>query len=126
MSEPIVFVSHSRVKPGKLEDFKKLTQETFPQMEADKPGTVMHYGYLDEEGTEVHFVHVFPDADAMDAHMAGVAERSQKAFEFIESEGFDIYGAPSDEVLSMMQQAPGVDLVVKPLSLGGYIRLGGE
>lgn len=124
MSEPIVFISHSRVKEGKLEALKEMTQTTMPVIEAEKPGTVMQHGYLNHEGTEIHFIHVFPDAQAMDAHMVGVPERSQKAFEFIETQGFEVYGTPSEEVLSTLRQAPGVDVVVKPLSVGGFICLG--
>lgn len=123
MSDPIVFISHSRIKEGKLEALREMTETTMPVIEAEKPGTVMQHGYLNEEGTEIHFVHIFPDAEAMDAHMVGVSERSQKAFEFIETQGFEIYGRPSEEVLSALRHA-GVDLVVKPLNVGGYIRLG--
>lgn len=126
MPEPIVLISHNKVKEGKLEDLRRFSEEGSPRLEAEKPGTVLFYGYLDEGGTEVHFVHVFPNADAMDAHFVGVAERSQKAFEFIESQGFEIYGTPSNEVLSTMERIPGVDLVIKPLGLSGYIRLGGK
>lgn len=124
MSDPIVFISHSKAKEGKLEAFRELSQEVFPVMEAQKPGTVLHYGYVNEEATEVHFVHVFPDADAMDAHMVGAADRVGKANEFIETYEFEIYGTPSDETLEMLRQAPGVDVAVSPIGFGGYIRLG--
>lgn len=124
MSDPIVFLSHSKVKEGKLEAFRELSEEVFSVMEAEKPGTVLHYGYLDEEATEIHFVHVFPDADAMDAHMVGAAERVGYADEFLDTFEFEIYGAPSEETLAMLRQAPGVDVVLRPDGLGGYIRLG--
>ena len=123
MPDPIVFISHSNVKEGKLEAFKKLSLEVFPVMEAEKPGTLLHYGYVDEAASQVHFVHVFGDADAMDAHMIGAAERTGKAYEFIETYSFEIYGTPSEEVLSMLRMAPGVDVVVRPAGFGGYIRL---
>ncbi len=124
MPEPIVFISHSAVKEGKLEAFQELSRDVFPMLEADKPGTVFQYGYVDEAETEIHFVHVFPDAEAMDAHMLGAGERSGKAAEFIETREFEIYGKPSEEALSMLRQAPGVDVVVRPLGVGGFIRLG--
>ncbi len=118
----VVFISHSKIKEGKLEAFKEMTQMVMPQLEAEKPGTFMQYGYLNEEGTEIHFVHVFPDAEAMDAHMVGVAERSQRAFEFIETQGFEIYGTPSDEALSALRRVPGAELVVRPLGVAGFLR----
>jgi hypothetical protein len=126
MTDPIVFISHSFVKEGKLGAFKEFTRERFPVLKAEKPGTVLHDGYLDEDGTQVHFVHVFPDADAMDLHLVGAAERGGRAGEFIETYEFEIYGTPSADTLAMLRQAPGIDVVVRPRGLGGYIRLGGK
>lgn len=124
MSGPIVFISHSKVKEGKLEALREFSRETFPVIQAEKPGTVLQYGYVNEEGMDVHFVHVFPDADAMDAHMIGAADRVGKANEFIETYEFEIYGTPSEGTLAMLRQAPGVHVAVRPVVLGGYIRLG--
>ncbi len=124
MSHPIVFISHSKVKEGKLEAVREFGEEVFSVMEAEKPGTVLHYGYLNEEATEIHFVHVFPDAEAMDAHMVGAAERVRNADEFIDTFEFEIYGTPSEATLTMLRQAPGVDVVLRPDGFGGYIRLG--
>lgn len=124
MSDPIVFISHSKVKEGKFQALQESSRGMFSVMEAEKPGTVLHYGYVNEETTEIHFVHVFPDADAMDAHMVGAADRVGKANEFIETYEFEIYGAPSEEALAMLRQAPGVHVAVRPVGFGGYIRLG--
>lgn len=124
MSDPIVLISHSKVRKGKLEAFRALSREVFAFMEAEKPGTVLHYGYLNEEETEIHFVHVFPDADAMDAHMVGAADRGGRANEFIETYEFEVYGTPSEETLERLRQAPGVDVTVSSVGFGGYIRLG--
>ena len=124
MSDPIVLISHSKVLQGKLEAFRELSRVVFQVMEAEKPGTVLHYGYVNEEETEIHFVHVFPDADAMDAHMIGAADRTGKATEFIETYKFEIYGTPNEETFEMLRQAPGVDVALSPVGFGGYIRLG--
>ncbi len=124
MPDPIVLISHSKLKEGKLEAVREFSEEVFSVIEAEKPGTVLHYGYLNEEATEIHFVHVFPDADAMDAHMVGAAERVDNADEFIDTFEFEIYGAPSEGTLAMLRQAPGVDVTLRPDGLGGYIRLG--
>ena len=125
MSEPIVFISSHRIKEGKLDDFKRLSREVAPLLEAGQPNTVFFQGYLNEEGTEVTFVWVFPDAEAMDLHFHGADERSAKAYEFIQPQRFEIYGRPSDQVLAMMRReaGTGVGLVVKPQPMGGFIRL---
>lgn len=126
MPGPIVFISTLRIKDGKLDAFKEHFSGNVPRMETSKPGTVVFYGYLNEEGTEVNIVHMFPNAEAMDAHMEGVAERSKQAFEFIVPLRWDIYGSPSDNVMETMQQAAqksGAELAVHPHPLAGYAHL---
>ena len=125
MSEPIVFVSHSRVRDGQLEGFRNLIREGARALEADKPGTVVFLAYLDASGTEAAIVHAFPDAGAMDAHLEGVDERSSAAEAFIETTGYEIYGSPSPQVLEAMQQfaaSEGVPLAIRPDHVGGYLR----
>ena len=125
MSEPIVFISTHRIKESKVDDFKQLSREITPLIEAGKPQTVLFQAYLNEEGNEVTIVHVFPDADAMDLHFQGADERAAKAYEFVQPQRFEIYGTPNDQVLAAMRAAtgPGVDLLLKPQYLGGFIRL---
>ncbi len=124
MPDPIVFISHSTIKEGKLDELGRTSEEAFSALEAEKPGTVLHYGYLDTDEREVHFVHVFPDADAMDAHFEGAAQRVASASELLETKAFEIYGTPSDAAVEVLSQNPAVELTIRPLGLGGYIRLG--
>ena len=124
MSEPIVFISHFRVKEGKLDGLKQFAQATTEQIKADKPGTVVFLQYLNDEGTEQSVIHVFPDADAFDRHSEGVAERAKAAFEFIVLTCREVYGTPSDKALAMLRppEGSGITLTVMPQPMGGYIR----
>jgi quinol monooxygenase YgiN len=126
MSEPVVFVSHFKVKEGMLEDLKRLTADVVPRLREEKPRTVLYLAYLDEEGSEVSFLHAFPDADSMDAHFEGVNERVAAAYQYIEPRGWEIYGKPSEGALESMRQSAtsaGVSLTVLPEQLGGFLRL---
>lgn len=124
MPDPIIFVSHSRVREGKLEAFRELSRQMFPMLKASKPGTLLHYGYLSEDGSDLAFVHVFPDGEAMDAHFEGAGDRAGSAMDYIETYRFEVYGTASEQVIAMLSQAPGVELVVNPdSSFGGYMRL---
>jgi len=125
MSEPIVFISHSTVKEGRLEDLKDFLRAGATVLEAEKPGTVAFLAYANEEGSQLSIVHVFPDADAMDLHLQGVDERAGAADEFIQTQGYEIYGAPSETVLETMRRfasTEGVSLTVRPDKAGGYLR----
>ena len=124
MSEPIVFISHQRVKEGKLEGYKQYYRQVAEQAKANKPGTVAHLAYHNEEGSELSIIHIFPDAEAMELHMRGVDELAKKAYEYVEILSFEIYGKPADMVLERMMQIVGSDisLNIRPQLIGGYIR----
>ncbi len=85
MTHPIVFISHSKVKEGKLVAFREMSVEVFRDMEASKPDTLLHYGYVNEDRSELSFVHVFGDTEAMDAHFAGAGDRSAAAADYIDT-----------------------------------------
>ena len=125
MPEPVVFISHFRVKEGKLDDLKRLAGEVEQSLREDKPRTAAWLIYLDEDGGKVSFVHCFPDAGAMDLHFEGSDERTAAVYEFVEPAGFEIYGTPSDQAMATMQQAAagsGVALTVLPEHVGGFLR----
>ena len=125
MSGPIVFISHQRIKPGKLEGYRETYQEVARHAEANKPGTLTHLAYTNEAGTEARVVHIFPDANAMALHMQGVGEIAKRAAEFMEIIGFEVYGDPGEAILSAMQRAGGggIPLTLMPHGVGGYVRM---
>ncbi len=126
MSEPVIFISHFKVKEGKLDPLKRLAGEVGSGILAEKPRTVAYLMYLDDEGTEMTVVHCFPDADSMDLHFEGADERSAAAYEFMEPQGWEIYGTPNDRALETMKQAAarsGSSLSVQSGYLGGFLRL---
>jgi hypothetical protein len=124
MSEPIIFISNQRVKEGKLEEYKLYYRQVAEQAKANKPGTAAHLAYLNEEGSELSIIHIFPDAESMELHMKGVDELAKKAYEYVEILSFEIYGKPSDMVLERMMQIVGsrIALNIRPQLIGGYIR----
>jgi hypothetical protein len=124
MSEPIVFISHFKIKEGKLDGLKQHSRKMMKLIEAEKPGTVVFLQYFNEEGTELSIIHVFPDADAFDRHGEGVAERAKAAFEFIERIRIEIYGMPNDQALAMLRPPDGSSTTFNhmPQLNGGYIR----
>jgi quinol monooxygenase YgiN len=124
MSEPIVYISHNRVKPGKLEALRELYREASQELEATKPDTLVYLGYVSDDGSEVTFLHVFPDAEAMDRHMQGVPGRAKAAYEFMQPVRLEIYGQPSPATLEAIRRiaGAGVALSLSRQYLGGYIR----
>jgi hypothetical protein len=124
MAEPIVFISNQRVKEGKLEGYKQYYRQVAEQARQNKPGTVAHIAYHNEEGTELSIIHIFPDAEAMELHMKGVDELAKQAYEYVEILSFEIYGQPTEAILERMTQivGSGIAVNIRPQLIGGYIR----
>ena len=124
MSGPIVFISHFKIKEGKFDDVKQLSQNVSEFIEGNKPGTAAFLQFTNEEGTELSIIHVFPDADAFDKHNEGAGERSNKAFEVIVPTRREIYGLPSDQAMAILTppEGSGITLNQMPQLVGGYIR----
>jgi hypothetical protein len=109
-----------------LEDLRKYIQEGTPKLKESKPGTVLFLAYTSQDGGEVSFLHVFPNAQAMDDHLLGVAERTQSAYGLIQPRSFEIYAKPSSESLEIMKQnaaQAGAQLIISADFLDGYLRL---
>jgi len=129
MSGPIVFVSHLRVRQGRLAELKPMTARVVEQIHAAKPQTTAFLAYLSHDESTLTIVHVFADAQAMDLHVEGGDERSQAAYELVEQLGWEIYGEPSAEAMATMRAgaaATGAALTVEPISLGGFLRQSGS
>ena len=124
MSETIVFISHFKIKEGKLDSFKQHAQRVREHIKANKPGTVAFHQYLNEEETELSIVHIFPDSEAYDRHLEGLAERVKGSFEFIEPIRRELYGMPNEQALAMSRPPDGSGMVFdhKSQLMGGYIR----
>jgi hypothetical protein len=120
-----MFISHFRIKEGMLDAVKELQSVVTPQLEADKPRTLAFLAYLSEEASQIAFVHLFADADSMDAHFEGAQDRATTAYEFIEPQGWDIYGSPSSQALESLRKAAasaGVAVNVQPIFMAGFLR----
>jgi hypothetical protein len=128
MSGPIVFISHFKVKEGKLEGLKQHAQMMMELIKTEKPGTLAFLQYLNEVETELSIVHVFLDAEAYDRHLEGVGERAKGAFEFIEPLRRELYGMPNAQALAMSRPPDGSKIAFdhKPKRMGGYIRFKAE
>jgi hypothetical protein len=126
MSDPVAFISHFGVKPGKGYGLAQIFPESTTLLEADKPRTLVFLAYFNESGSEVSFLHVFADAESMDLHFEGADERARAAYEYLEPKGWELYGRASQKALESLQQAAAsarVTLSMEPEYLGGFLRL---
>ncbi len=124
MAEPIVFISHNRVKAGMLEAFKQHYQDSIPRTEAAKPQTLAQLAYVSEDGSTIDIVRFFPNAEGLDLQLQGADDRSKTAYQFIEPTNVEIYGTPSEFALQMFKKVAGsgVEVRVYAQFIGGFMR----
>ena len=124
MFDPIVFISRNRIKPGRIDEFRKHYQDSLPATMTGKPGTIAQLAFENEGGTEVTIVRLFPDANGLDLQIQGAGERSRKTYEMIEPISIEIFGIPDPVTLEKMKKiaGAGVAVMISPNYLGGFIR----
>ena len=127
MSQPVVFVSHVRIKDGQLDAVRQISRAVSARLEAEQPRTLSQLLYLDETGSQMTVVYVFADAESMDLHFEGADERAKTASEYLDVAGFEIYGQPSRAVLQALREAAtsaGAPVTIQAEHLAGFLRLG--
>ena len=124
-NEVVVLVSHFEVRPGHLPAFRAMWDSIVVSLESSKPRTASYLGYQTEGGGDLTIMHVFPDSAAMTAHIFGADDRSRAAYEHLRPAGWEVYGPAPEDVLAQLGDdalAAGVDLVIQPKALGGFLR----
>ena len=126
MPEPLIFISTSTIKEGKLEGYEAYTREIVELVQANEPRLFAYSTYLSEDRTKATTVQIHPDAESMMFHMQLMRERIESAYEYIDPESVTFCGQLNDQALEMASQiaGSGVSLSVKPQVLGGFTRLG--
>jgi len=124
MSEPIVFISRTKIREGKNDEFRKHYQDIIPPTLAVKTSTLAQLAYEDEEGTEFTIVRFFPSAYALDLQIQGADERSKKTYPFIEPTSIETFGTPNPAPLEKMNQiaGSGIAVTISPNYMGGFFR----
>ena len=60
MTEPIVYISHFKVKEGNFESWIQHTQKATEQLKANKPGTVAFLQFTNQDRTELSIITFSP------------------------------------------------------------------
>jgi hypothetical protein len=124
MAQPIAFITRLTVKPGKVDGLRVAWREAAAALDREKPETLVFLSYMDDAGRELTILHVFANAEAMDRHIEGSAERSRLAFEFVDPLQWEIYGRPSEAAVQTLREAAasaGVELRAYPDFVSGFL-----
>ena len=104
MAGPFIFISHSRIKQGRLDDFKAALRDMAAFVEGNEPRVLAFEAYLNDDETEVTGVQIHADADSMAHHMEVAFTKILEFDQLLDTQSVDVYGVPNDAVVAMMEQ----------------------
>lgn len=104
MAETIVYVDHSEIRPGRVEEVKKGIAELVEFVKANEPQLVYYAFYLNEAGSSMTVVAVHPDSASLDLHLRIGGPEFRKLAELIDLRLIEVYGEPSERVLRQLNQ----------------------
>lgn len=103
MSEPIFYIDRSTIREGALEEVSRRIPELVEFIREQEPQLIAYDFYLDEQGSHMTVVSVHPDSDSLRLHMEVGRSAFQKFADLIDLYTIEVYGRPSDEVLSLLE-----------------------
>jgi hypothetical protein len=126
MSGPFIFISKSRIKPGKEDAYAAWCADMFPDVEEQEPRLLAFNQWESEDNTSSVVIQVHPDAESFEYHLKLFGERVQETFEYIDVESLEIYGPPSPFVEQFVRHGlENLSVTVHPRHSGGFTRLTG-
>jgi hypothetical protein len=103
-SEPIVYVDHSDIRQGSLEELKTGVRRLVEFVEAREPQLISYGFYIDEDAMKMTVVAVHPDTASLELHLdIGGAEFRELA-PLLTLTAIECYGRPSDKALEQLGQ----------------------
>ena len=104
VSSLIVSIDWSEVHEGKLGVLRPAMQALVEFVEANEIRPLAYEVFFNEDGTRMTVVQVHPDSASMEFHMRVAAAEFSKVKGLLTLSAIDIYGTPSEALLSLMRQ----------------------
>lgn len=103
-SEHIIYVDHSEIRDGKLEELRTAIHELVEFVETREPQLQGYGFYINEAGTRITVVAIHPDAASLELHVEIGGPVFRKFAEFIKLRKIEVFGRPSDKALEQLRQ----------------------
>jgi len=130
MTDAIVYIDHSEIREGSLEELEAGISKLVEFIEAREPQLISYGFYLDGQAAHMTVVAVHPDAASLELHLEIGGPEFRKLADLIELQRIEVYGRPTDNVMRQLRQkaeilGEGAEVFVHELS-AGFTRRPGE
>jgi hypothetical protein len=110
-SEPIVYIDHSDIREGSLEQLKAGVQRLVDFIGAREPHLITYGFYIDDEAAKMTVVAVHPDSASLELHLDIGGAEFGKLAPLLTLTAIECYGRPSERALDQLRR--------KAATLGG-------
>jgi hypothetical protein len=102
-SEPIVYIDHSDIREGSLEELKAGVRRLVDFIDAREPQLVTYGFYIDEDAAKMTVVAVHPDSASLELHMDIGSKEFRKLSHLLTLTAIECYGRPSERALEQLR-----------------------
>jgi quinol monooxygenase YgiN len=122
--DQIQYVVEFAIKPGRLDEFKRVAREVIDRVHAEEPGTRSYQWYLSANATRCHVHQWYADSAAFVAHAGGdvLADLLPKLLEVSTMSEITFFGDPSPEATRVLDRLARVTTVSKSEWFAGFTR----
>jgi hypothetical protein len=99
-----VYIDHSDIRDGSLEELKAGVRRLVDFIEAREPQLIVYGFYIDEDAMKLTVVAVHPDPASLELHMDIGSAEFRKLAHLLTLTAIECYGRPSDKALEQLRQ----------------------
>ena len=104
MTDAIVYIDHSAIRPGKAEQVKAGSARVVEFIRAHEPQLIFYAFYVDEMASSMTVVAVHPNSASLERHLRIGGPEFRKLADLIDLRSIDVFGEPSEVVLSELHK----------------------
>jgi hypothetical protein len=127
VSEAIVYIDHSDVRDGSLEELKAGVRQLVDFIDAREPQLISYGFYIDEAASAMTVVAVHPDSASLELHMDIGGAEFRKLAHMLTLTSIECYGRPSEKALEQLREKAAIlgdgGTVVSIGRFAGFTRL---
>jgi len=104
MSEPIVYIDHSEIRDGALEELKAGVRRLVEFLDAQEPRLLAYGFYIDDAAMRMTVVAVHPDSASLELHLGIGGEEFRKLAGLLTLTSIECYGQPSERAREQLRR----------------------
>jgi hypothetical protein len=103
-SEPIVYIDHSDIREGSLDELKVGVSRLVDFIQVREPQLITYGFYIDDEAGKMTVVAVHPDSASLELHLDIGSSEFRKVAHLLTLTTIECYGRPSERVMEQLRQ----------------------